>query len=806
MAPTSSWLAAGLAIAPIAGALAQSQPFQYGFSNLRKRNATARSWADAAVLADDFVSQLNITEKAAMLTGNMLGPCDGQINPIDRLNFTGICLHDGPLGVRVADLVTLFPAGITVGASWDKDLMYTRGYALGEEFKGKGANVVLGPVAGPLGRNPLGGREWEGFGSDPYLSGVAMDSTIRGQQDAGVQSCAKHFIGNEQETQRTDTEIDGVDVPAVSANIDDRTLHELYLWPFANSIKAGVASIMCSYNRLNLTYSCENDAALNGIVKGELDFQGYVVSDWFATHSGVDSILAGLDLNMPGPTDATTAELILSLPYEEIPSYFGSNLIDAVDNGSIPESRVDDMIRRVMTPYYLLGQDEDYPEVDPTTTWLYYLDYDEPIDISIAPPAVDVRGDHATVAREVAAAGTVLLKNEGSILPLGSITNIAIFGNDAPDTTDGLYFEGSETSTDRPLGAEYGTLAVGGGSGSGRTSDLISPLRAIRDRGIKDGFRTQYITNNDMVAAGTLNSIFPEPDVCLVFLKTYAVEGWDRLSFENDWNSTYVVNNVASLCVNKTVVITHSAGVNTLPWADSVSGIIAAHYPGEQSGNAIVDVLWGDVNPSGHLPYTIPQQESDYPFRVLNLTGSNATDGNAWQVNFTEGLLTDYRHFDTYNITPLYEFGFGLSYTTFDLDSTLTVNQALGNVSALVHNATAVAPGGNPELWDTLVNVTATVSNTGSVAGAAVPQLYVSLPSGCAGGPPIVTPVRVLRGFEKVQLQPGASTTVTFPLMRRDLSFWSTLEQQWRIPSGSIGLSVGFSSRDLRATASVKLL
>lgn len=196
-------------------------------------------------------------------------------------------------------------------------------------------------------------------------------------------------------------------------------------------------------------------------------------------------------------------------------------------------------------------------------------------------------------------------------------------------------------NTDRPLGPEYGVLPVGGGSGSGRTSDLISPLQAIRDRGFRDGFRTQYITNNDLLARGGLSTIFPVPDVCLVFLKTFATEGWDRPSFENDWNSSLVVHNVAAstFCGNKTVVITQSAGVNTLPWNDDVAAILASHYAGEQAGNSIVDILWGDVNPSGHLTYTIPKLESDYDIPIVNITGSEATNSDAWQSNSRRGFL-----------------------------------------------------------------------------------------------------------------------------------------------------------------------
>ncbi|KAL1591747.1 hypothetical protein SLS60_011746 [Paraconiothyrium brasiliense] len=634
-----------------------------------------------------------------------------------------------------------------------------------------------------------------------------MDATIRGHQDAGVQACAKHYIGNEQETHRSTTDLNDTELAAVSSNIDDRTLHEVYLWPFANAVKAGASSIMCSYNRLNGTYACEDNHALSNILKEELGFEGYVMSDWFATHSGYKSINAGLDMTMPGPLNEAVAREQASLASgSKVPSWFGGNITIALNNGTLNESRVDDMVRRIMTPYYQLNQDQDFPTVDPSSEFILYLYYGLPIRNAMIPPARNVKKNHAQLIREVAAAGTVLLKNDHNVLPVSkNVTNVAIFGNGAPDPTDGLYFFAADpnlAANQRQLGDVAGNFPIGGGSGSGRTTDLISPLRAIRDRGFKNGFRTQYITDNKLLSEAS-PSIFPLPDVCIVFLKTYATEAWDRLSFENDWNSTLVVENVSKLCPNSTVVVTHSAGVNTLPFIDSASAVVAAHYPGEQAGHSIVDVLWGDVNPSGHLPYTIPKKESDYDIPIVNITGPNATDADAWQADFTEGLLIDYRHFDAFNITPLYEFGYGLSYTTFGVSPNITFSPAVGNLAAFPIPAKKTSPGGNPDLWATILNVTVTVTNTGPVAGAAVPQLYISLPSGTG---PKGSTVKVLRGFEKVKLSSGMSAPVTFPLMRRDVSFWNVEKQDWQIPSGDIGIRVGFSSRDIKAMTSVNLV
>jgi beta-glucosidase len=290
--------------------------------------------------------------------------------------------------------------------------------------------------------------------------------------------------------------------------------------------------------------------------------------------------------------------------------------------------------------------------------------------------------------------------------------------------------------------------------------------------------------------------------VCLVFLKTYVAEGQDRISYDVDANGTSVVSTVAATC-NNTIVITHSGGINIMPWADNenVTAIVAAHFPGQEIGNSIVDVLYGAVNPSGHLPYTIAYNVSDYNTAVANFTGTKNTNG--WQSNFTEGLLIDYRYFDHANIRPRYEFGFGLSYTTFSL-SNLTLTSLSTNISPLpVVFSGPNPPGGNPDLHTPLLSATVSLTNTGSVPGAAVAQLYIAPPQ---SGVPSGTPPQALRGFEKVYLPPNGTANVRFELTRRDLSYWDVTAQQWMVPRGEIGVRVGFSSREQPVKGSVKLL
>jgi beta-glucosidase len=455
------------------------------------------------------------------------------------------------------------------------------------------------------------------------------------------------------------------------------------------------------------------------------------------------------------------------------------------------------MVIRIMTPYFWLGQDQNFPSVDPSSadlntfsprrTWTRNFTL-------TGEKSRDVRGNHGELIRKQGAAGAVLLKNVNGALPLKAPRDVAIFGNDAGAPT--------QSSVLNQANYEYGTLAAGGGSGTGQFTYIVTPLQAIQTRVAQDKGIVQFWLNNTLIANSNVASLLiprGQPDVCLVMLKTWAEEGADREHLSVDWNGNGVVESVAAVC-NNTVVVTHSSGVNTLPWADhpNVTAILAAHFPGEQTGNSLVDLLYGDVNPSGHLPYTIAMNGSDW--NAPPTTNISTTGYDDWQSWFDEKLEIDYRYFDAHNITVRYEFGFGLSYTTFNMSGLQT--------SALASNITSnpeqlpIQPGGNPALWANIYNATVSVTNSGKVAGAAVPQLYVGFPSSAPAG----TPLRQLRGFSKLHLKPGETQTACFELMRRDLSYWDIISQQWVIPTGEFTLYVGFSSRDLKEHKKVTIV
>ncbi|KAH8556725.1 glycoside hydrolase superfamily [Umbelopsis sp. PMI_123] len=696
--------------------------------------ATAqKSWEEAYALAKPLVDKMSLEQKVGMATGVgfMQSNCVGNTLASTNPDFPALCLQDGPLGVRMAYNVTLGLSGITAAQSFDKDIMHKRGMMMGEEFRGKGVNIQLGPAMNFM-RSPEGGRGWESFGECEYLSGVAASETVKGIQSQGVIATAKHFVLNDQETNRQ-TE---------STVVDDRTLHEIYLWPFARSVEAGVGSVMCSYNEINSTYACENDHTLNQVLKGELNFQGFVMSDWFGTHSGAKAVNAGLDMDMPG--DTITSEGLGG------PSYFGANLIESVKNGSVPESRVTDMATRIAAAWYKMGQNENYPKSNLNSFNMTFVG------------SVNVKGDHPQIVRSQAAAATVLLRNNDNILPLTEHTkSIAIVGSDAfydplmNNATACSYYE-----------CDPATVVQGGGSGTITFVDpLIAPVDGIKARA---GHDVTFHTTNDNYDLESAETVAKSAEIAIVFANTDSSEGSDRTNLTLYNNGDNLIQAVADANEN-TIVVIHSVGAALMPWIDhpNIKAIVWPGLPGEQSGNSLADILFGDVNPSGRLPYTIAKQLSDYPASISNES----------VISYTEKLLIGFKWFDAKNVEPLFPFGFGLSYTNF------------------AYNKLKV----NTNSKKSQVDVSIEVENTGKVEGSEVVQLYLSFPES-AGEPP-----KLLRGFEKVTVRAGQRSKVSFQLGKTELSIWDVTSQKWVIPSGKFQVHAAASSRDIRESASFEL-
>ena len=627
--------------------------------------------------------------------------------------------------------------------------------------------------------------------------------------------------------------------------------------PFANAVKAGAGAIMCSYNQINNSYGCANSYTLNYLLKNELGFQGFVMSDFNAQHSGVSSAVAGLDMSMPGDVTPFTGA-----------SYWGTNLTLAVANGTLPQWRLDDMCMRIMAAYYQVGGDIGQVSVnfDSFTTQEYgsvsLLSNAEP---SLVNEDVPVRGNYKSIVREIGAASTVLLKNNG-ILPLtGQERHIALIGKDAGSNPNGA--NGCPNQ-----GCNEGTLAQGWGSSTVLYPYLVTPEQAISNHIFTHTNGTvSTITNN--TAHLPIAELASQASVAIVFVNANSGEGFltvdgnygDRNNLSLWEQGDDLIGKVAAQC-QQTIVVMHTVGpVLVSEWYDheNVTAILWAGLPGQESGNSLVDILYGAYNPSGKLPFTIGPTANSYGSKLL----FSPNNGNDAPQQDLSGLDLDYRHFGMKNITPVYEFGFGLSYTSFsysDLQISLIdqettafitpfggelpknnsvqysrhwadfqfpwdIPQYEGFIYPYLNNSdprkasedadygqgsdqylplgfndteppamspSGGGPGGHPRLWEPIANVTAIITNTGAIPGHEVAQLHVGLGS---DEPPVI-----LRGFDRLYIQPGETETFCAQLLRRDVSTWNAIRQDWDAVEDFV-VYVGPSSRNLPLSATVSL-
>ncbi|KAH7176943.1 glycoside hydrolase superfamily [Dactylonectria macrodidyma] len=814
-------------------------------------------WATSYAKAKKLVDSMTLAEKTNITAGTglfMERHCNGNTGSALRVGFPQLCLNDAANGVRQTDNVTVFPDGITVGATFDKNLMYERGVAIGKEARGKGVNVWLGPAVGPIGRKPKGGRNWEGFGADPVLQAVGARETIKGLQEQGVIATIKHLIGNEQEMYRRQTT--DIFSPAYSANIDDRTLHELYLWPFAEAVRAGVGAAMTAYNKVNGTMSSEHSYLINRLLKDELGFQGFVMTDWLSQITGVQSAIAGMDMSMPGDT-------IIPL--------FGNScwmyeLTRAALNGSVPMERINDMATRIVATWYQFGQDSGYPKVNFDTNTKNAVGQLYPAAWPSSPEGVvnyfvQVQDDHDVIAREIAQDAITMLKNDGNLLPLSKTRSLKVFGTGAQTNSDG-----ANACVDRSC--NKGTLGQGWGSGTVDYMYLDDPITAIKEEASDVTF---YNTDKFPTVPTPSAS-----DVAIVFITSdagenqYTVEDNDGdrdASKLNAWHDGDALVKAAAAKYSNVIVIAHTVGPLVLEqWISlsAVKSVLIAHLPGQEAGTSLTNVLFGSVSPSGHLPYSITYAEDDMPASVTDLIDSAFIDSP--QDVYSEGLYIDYRWLNKEKIKPRYAFGHGLSYTTFSytnatIKKVTTLSKypptrpAKGTVfdysqdipayseavkpssfstiwrylyswlsesdakSAAAKASTSVYPypdgysttqkssppraggaeGGNPALWDEAYTVSVLVTNNGTkYSGKASVQAYLQFPDGTGYD----TPTIQLRDFEKTsKLAPGASERVEVTLTRKDLSIWDVVSQDWVVPSvtGEYKVWLGAASDDLRA-------
>ncbi len=653
------------------------------------KHRTAPSGLDEArAAATTLLTSLTTEQKLALVQG-----CDGKYvgNTAAAGAIPALTLHDGPAGVRGFRDVTAFPAPITIAATWDRDLARRWGEAMGREHRGKGVMIQLGPMIN-LSRVPAGGRNFEGFGEDPYLSSELVAKDIEGIQSQKVVATAKHYIGNEQETKRMTED----------SRIDERTLHEVYYAPFESSVQAGAGAVMCSYNRIQGAYACDDPVTL-GYLKNEMGFGGFVMSDWAAAHS-TEAATAGLDMEMPSG------------------EWFG-RLSAAISGGTVSAARLDDMVHRILTSLLRIGVLQD----PPTGT----------------PSSIVSSAEHTALAREAATAGITLLRNEHSTLPLDpQVRTIAVIGS----------------------AADTGAFAVGGGSAEVTPPYIITPLSAIRARTAAP-LTVKYAQGDRGASVDEAVSAAKNADAALVFVAVPSTEGEDRASLALPAGVDDLIAAVAKANA-RTVVVLHVPGAVMMPWIDQVGAVLVAWYPGQENGNAVSSVLFGDTNPGGRLPVTFPMAEADLP-----------TPTDADEVTYTEKLGIGYRGLAAKGLSPRFPFGHGLSYTTYE------------------YADLSLHPGTTPGS----VQIAFSLTNTGAREGTETAQLYLSYPPS-ADEPPIV-----LRGFERVRLSAGERRRVAIELAPWSFTCWDATAHGRYVPSGAYRIAVGGSSRDLPLSASLEI-
>jgi beta-glucosidase len=691
-----------------------------------------------------LVAELTLDEKLQLIhgTADPDSMATGYIPPIERLDIPPLRLVDGPLGVRAAgESATAFPSSIALAASWDPDLAREQGRAMGREARAYDQDVLLAPGVNIV-RVPHGGRNFEYYSEDPHLSARLGVGYLEGVQSAGIIATAKHYVANNQETNRYE----------VSTEVSERALREIYLPAFRSAVEqANVGSVMPGYNRVNGTHMSDHDVLLSDVLKGEYDFDGFVVSDWWGTESTVGAATAGLDVEMPGDTnpyddllsgnssepDAASIELPHGMGEGAL---FGEPLREAVENGDVDEATIDEKVRRLLRTRDHFGHFDD-----------------ERTDGALDTP------EHRRLARRIAIEGTVLLQNNGS-LPLDDDTTVALVGPNAD-------------------AAKLG----GGGSSEVEPFTQTSPLDGLRERAAEltfergvppitesslfDAFAPEEDAADepDDVSLDDAVAAVETADCAVVVVQDDATEGTDREDLRLPGGQGELVARVAD-AAERTVVVLRTSGPVELPWTADVDSVVESWYAGQADGDALAAVLYGDADPGGRLPVTFGRRAADYPTNTTErFPGVDDT------VAYDEGVFVGYRYFDREGTEPRYPFGHGLSYTTFE------------------YGEPTVERDGEQ------VVLTVPIRNTGERSGTEVVQVYVS-----EDNPAVARPDCELRGFTKLRLDSGERQRASMTLDSDAFAYYDE-DDGWTIPSGPFTLLVGRSSRDVRGEVTIEL-
>jgi beta-glucosidase len=650
-----------------------------------------------------LVAEMTLEEKALLLSG------DGwwKTHAIDRLQIPSISMTDGPHGLRKVEggglstsvPATCFPTASALASSWDTELIRQVGIALAQESQASDVQILLGPGVN-MKRSPLGGRNFEYFSEDPLLAGKMAAAYIQGVQSQGVGTSLKHYAANNQEFERM----------ATNSNLDERTLHEVYLPAFEIAVReAHPWSVMAAYNLLNGVHAAENGVLLKEILRNRWGFHGFVVSDWGAVHDRVEGVNAGLNLEMPGSG-----------------AYNRNKIVEAVRTGNISPLTLDEIVVTLLA-VILEGKDRHRPAIMFDAT------------------------QHDMLAKRAAGESLVLLKNAGNLLPLALLKTktLAVIGAFAKMPR----YQGAGSSQVNPT----------------RVSTAYDELMKLAGQDVAiryaPGYTDEGATTDELITQAMEQAKGAE--VAIVFAglpDSFESEGLDRSSLDLPAGHNQLIEAVSTVQPNVVVVLMNGTAVS-MPWADRVRAIVEAWLGGQAGGAAIIDALIGKINPSGKLSETFPARLEDTP-AYPDFPARNK------EANYGEGIFIGYRYYDTRKITPLFPFGFGLSYTTFAY-SDLRVGAAAIN--------------------DTdRVTVEVKVKNTGRVAGKEVVQLYLHEQS-----PKLVRPEKELKAFAKVDLQPGEEMVVGFDLENRDFAYYDVSVHDWAVNPGKFDILVGGSSKDL---------
>ena len=714
------------------------------FAQAPQRQAAPKGpWMDKSLSPDQraemVVQQMTLDEKISLLHGRGGFQAEGAISNggagvvqgVPRLGLPPIQLADSAVGVRAAAergrYATLLPSTIALAAAWDLNLAYEYGEVIGRELRDQQYQASLGAGVNLM-REPRNGRNFEYAGEDPVLAGKTVAELVKGLQSQKVIGNVKHYALNDQETGRNIGDV----------KMSKRIMRETDLLAFEIAIlESQPGMVMCSYNKVNGDWACENDYLLNQLLKKTWGFKGVVMSDWNATHSTAKAAMAGLDCEQPGG------------PPER--ARFGDALKKAVEAGEVPMSRIDDMARRIVRTAFAAGVIDEPPlgrVVDP------------------------FKG--ADSAQRIAEQSSVLLKNANALLPLDAVRvkSIAIIGSKA-DTS--VLSGGGSAQVDPPGGgpSRFGGPAVWFPS---------SPLKAVRAKAPRA--KVEYHDGVDVKAAAALAKV---SEVAIVFVNEPTTEGRDLPSLSLSGTQNDLVSAVAA-ANPRSIVVLETGGPAAMPWIDSVGAAIEIWYPGIRGAEALANILFGDVNPSAKLPATFARSDADLPHPVIFGSAPRPTTPPAtppaggagapqqrfqmtpFDIDYTEGLKVGYKWFQAENKQPLFAFGHGLSYTTF----------AYSGLKAAIDS------------------VSFTVRNTGKRAGAEIAQVYAGLPA-AANEPP-----KRLVAWEKVQLAPGESKTVTVKLEPKFLSIFNEAKDDWELLPGDYRIFVGGSSDATPLSASVR--